>query len=123
MSTDYQPRMMRRAARIRVEVEQGAVDLQAECVNLSPSGMAFELEEPLFEGDRFRIIIYLPVGKDLELIRVAGEAVRSEPAEDPDKTRVAAAFHTFAPGDERRLKKWLLENKSYPPPPTEAPRK
>lgn len=115
------PRMMRRSAKIRVEVEQGPVDLPAECVNLSPSGMAFELEEPLMVGDKFRLLIYLPVGKELELIRASGEAVRTEPAaEDPSKTRVGASFNSFAPGDERRLKRWLLDNPSYPPPDTSA---
>ena len=54
-----------------------------------------------------RVLLYLPRGKEVEILKVAARQVWQEP--DGEAFRVGAAFEQFAPGDERRIKTWLKE--------------
>ena len=58
-------------------------------------------------GDEINILLYIPVKKELELLKVASEVVWVE--EDLGCWMVGARFNKFAPGDEKRLREWLLD--------------
>ena len=58
-----------------------------------------------------RILLYIPRGKEVEILKVRARMVWQEDHED-EKFRVGAAFEQFAPGDERRLRAWLIDLQS-----------
>jgi hypothetical protein len=103
----YHKRFVRKAVEIRVEVERFSEALPSSSVNISPSGICFKLNDPLEKGERMRVLLYLPRGKEVEILKVAARQVWQEP--DGEGFRVGAAFEQFAPGDERRIKTWLKE--------------
>ena len=51
--------------------------------------------------------------KKVEILRVSGRVVWQEDADD-EMFMVGAAFEQFAPGDERRIRQWLLELSDKP---------
>ncbi len=106
----FHKRFVRKAVEIRVEVERFSEALTSSSVNISPSGICFLLEEPLEQGEMMRILLYIPRGKEVEILKVQGAMVwQEERDEDEGKCRIGAKFEQFAPGDERRLRAWLLE--------------
>lgn len=106
----FHKRFVRKPVEIRVEVERSAEAIASTSVNISPSGMCFMIADPLEEGEHARILLYIPRGKEVEILKVASRVVWVEPSEEDDELfRVGAAFEQFAPGDERRLRSWLLE--------------
>ncbi len=104
----FHKRFLRKPVEIRVEVERFQEGLASSSVNMSPSGICFELEQPLEEGEQFRVLLYIPKGKEVEILKVSARMVWQE-LRDDGQYRVGAAFEQFAPGDERRLRQWLLE--------------
>ncbi|MBX2814328.1 MAG: PilZ domain-containing protein [Myxococcales bacterium] len=111
-------RFLRKPVEIRVEVERYQEGLSSTSINMSPSGICFELPEPLEDGERFRVLLYIPQGKEVEILKVSARMVWQE-LRDDGRFRVGAAFEQFAPGDERRIRQWLLDvDKNPPPPPT-----
>ena len=104
----FHKRFLRKPVKIRVEVERFQEGLDSESVNMSPSGICFELDEPLEDEERFRVLLYIPRGKEVEILKVSARQVWQE-MQDDGKHRVGAAFEQFAPGDERRIRQWLLE--------------
>lgn len=104
----FHKRFLRKPVEIRVEVERFQEGLASSSVNMSPSGICFELAEPLEENERFRVLLYIPRGKEVEILKVSARMVWME-SRDNGMFRVGAAFEQFAPGDERRVKQWLLE--------------
>lgn len=104
----FHKRFLRKPVEIRVEVERFQEGLASSSVNMSPSGICFELAEPLEENERFRVLLYIPRGKEVEILKVSARMVWME-SRDNGMCRVGAAFEQFAPGDERRVKQWLLE--------------
>ncbi|MBK6688002.1 MAG: PilZ domain-containing protein [Deltaproteobacteria bacterium] len=104
----FHKRFLRKPVEIRVEVERFQEGLASSSVNMSPSGICFELAEPLEENERFRVLLYIPRGKEVEILKVSARMVWME-SRDNGMFRVGAAFEQFAPGDERRVKAWLLE--------------
>jgi hypothetical protein len=111
----FHKRFVRKPVQIRIEVERFQEALESSSVNISPSGMCFLIREPLEELERMRILLYLPQGKEVEILRVSGRMVWQEDADD-EMFRVGAAFEQFAPGDERRIRQWLLELSKNPNP-------
>ncbi|MCK6552944.1 PilZ domain-containing protein [Myxococcota bacterium] len=104
----FHKRFVRKRVEIRVEVERFQEALASSSVNISPSGICFELGQPLEAGENFRVLLYIPRGKEVEILKVRARMVWQEPKDD-GQYRVGAAFEQFAPGDERRIRSWLLE--------------
>jgi c-di-GMP-binding flagellar brake protein YcgR len=105
----FHKRFLRKRVEIRVEVERFQEGLASSSVNMSPSGICFELADPLEENERFRVLLYIPRGKEVEILKVSARMVWQELRDDNGLYRVGAAFEQFAPGDERRIRQWLLE--------------
>jgi hypothetical protein len=110
----FHKRFVRKPVEIRVEVERFSEAIASSSVNISPSGICFKIAEPLEQNEHMRVLLYIPRGKEVEILKVRARAVWQEPFDDA--FRVGAAFEQFAPGDERRLRAWLLELGSAPPP-------
>lgn len=113
-------RFLRKPIEIRVEVERFSEGLSSISINLSPSGLCFELDEPLEDDEKFRVLLYIPQGKEWEILKVSARMVWQEMRDD-GRFRVGAAFEQFAPGDEKRIRQWLLEVEKNPPPPPTTP--
>jgi hypothetical protein len=105
----FHKRFVRKRVEIRVEVERFQEALASSSVNISPSGICFEIKEPLEQNEQIRVLLYIPRGKEVEILKVRARMVWQEPKDDSEGFRVGAAFEQFAPGDERRIRAWLLE--------------
>lgn len=116
----HHKRFLRKPVEIRVEVERFQEGLSSTSINMSPSGICFELPEPLEEGEHFRVLLYIPQGKEVEILKVSARMIWQE-LRDDGHFRVGAAFEKFAPGDERRIRQWLLEVDKNPLPPPTTP--
>jgi hypothetical protein len=103
----FHKRFVRKAIEIRIEVERFSEALASSSVNISPSGICFKIGVPLEQNERMRVLLYIPRGKEVEILKVQARMVWQETHEDG--WRVGGAFEQFAPGDERRLRAWLLE--------------
>lgn len=103
----FHKRFLRKPVEIRVEVERFQEALPSSSVNISPSGMCFLLGDPLEDNERMKVLLYVPQGKEVEILKVQARQVWQETA--GEKWKIGAAFEQFAPGDERRLRAWLIE--------------
>jgi Tfp pilus assembly protein PilZ len=101
-------RHLRAPIEIRVEITARAQSFTTTSRNIAAGGISFESQEGFRIGDEVNILLYIPVKKELELLKVASEVVWVE--EDEGCWFVGAAFKKFAPGDEKRLREWLLES-------------
>lgn len=110
----FHKRFLRKPVEIRVEVERFQEGLESSSVNMSPSGICFSLAEPLEDSERFRVLLYIPRGKEVEILKVSARQVWQEMRDD-GTYHIGAAFEQFAPGDERRIRQWLLEVDSPTP--------
>ncbi len=100
-------RHLRAPIEIRIEVTLGPQSFTATSRNLAIGGVSFETLEELNIGDKVNILLYIPVSKDIELLKVASEVVWSE--DQGGSWMVGAKFLKFAPGNQKRLREWLLE--------------
>lgn len=99
--------MRRVPVEIRLDIERGRIMVGGQSVNISPSGICFASPEPIEPQERFHLILYLPEGKnEFSLLKVEASQVWQKPHEEG--YRVGAKFEAFAPGDERRIRGWLL---------------
>lgn len=104
----FHKRFVRKPVEIRIEVERFSEALASSSVNISPSGICFLIGEPLEQNEVVKILLYIPRGKEVEILKVQGRMVWQEPADD-EKFQVGVAFEQYAPGDERRLRAWLID--------------
>jgi c-di-GMP-binding flagellar brake protein YcgR len=104
----FHKRFVRKPIEIRVEVERFQEALASSSVNISPSGICFELDQFLEEEEQIRVLLYVPKGKEVEILKVRAAVVWQEPREG-GKQRVGARFEQFAPGDQKRIRQWLVE--------------
>lgn len=100
-------RHLRAPIEIRIEVTLGPQSFTATSRNLAIGGVSFETLEQLNVGDQINILLYIPVSKDIELLKISSEVVWSE--DQGGSWMVGAKFVKFAPGDQKRLREWLLE--------------
>lgn len=100
-------RHLRAPIEIRIEVTLGPQSFTATSRNLAIGGVSFETLEQLNVGDQINILLYIPVSKDIELLKIYSEVVWSE--DQGGSWMVGAKFVKFAPGDQKRLREWLLE--------------
>src|ERR1700688_1236627 len=100
-------RHLRAPIEIRIEVTLGPQSFTATSRNLAIGGVSFETLERLIIGDQINILLYVPVSKDIELLKIASEVVWVE--DQKGSWMVGAKFRKFAPGDQKRLREWLLE--------------
>src|SRR5215813_13880854 len=92
----FHKRFVRKRVEIRVEVERFQEALASSSVNISPSGICFELADPLEQNEQIRVLLYIPRGKEVEILKVRARMVWQEPKDDGG-WRVGAAFEQFAP--------------------------
>lgn len=101
-------RHLRAPIEIRVEITARAQSFTTTSRNIALGGISFEAQQEFRVGDLVNILLYIPVKKELDLLKVASEVVW---VEDLNGSWMAgAAFRKFAPGDEKRLRAWLLES-------------
>ena len=100
-------RHLRAPIEIRVEIASRNQSFTTTTRNLAVGGISFESTERFLIEDRVNILLYIPVKKELELLKVASRVVWVE--EDLGCWMVGASFEKFAPGDEKRLREWLLD--------------
>ena len=101
-------RHLRAPIEIRVEITARNQSFTTTSRNLALGGISFESSQQFRVGDQVNVLLYIPVKKELDLLKVASEIVW---VEDLSGSFMAgAAFRRFAPGDERRLRAWLLES-------------
>ncbi len=101
------PRHLRAPIEIRVEITQNSQSFTTTTRDLAAGGVSFESSEQFPIGTPVNVLLYIPEEKELELLKVASEVVWIE--EDLGCWMVGAAFRKFAPGDQKRLREWLLE--------------
>lgn len=101
-------RHLRAPIEIRVEITARNQSFTTTSRNLAAGGLSFESQEGFRVGDLINVLLYIPVKKELDLLKVASEVVWVE--EDDGCWLVGCAFRKFAPGDEKRLREWLLES-------------
>lgn len=101
-------RHLRAPIEIRVEITARNQSFTTTSRNIAAGGISFESQEAFRVGDLINILLYIPVKKELDLLKVASEVVWVE--EDDGCWMVGSAFRKFAPGDEKRLREWLLES-------------
>jgi Tfp pilus assembly protein PilZ len=99
-------RHLRAPIEIRVEITARSQSFTTTTRNVAVGGISFESSERFLVGDEVNILLYIPIKKELELLKVASDVVWVE--EDLGCWMVGAAFRKFAPGDEKRLREWLL---------------
>lgn len=100
-------RHLRAPIEIRIEVTQGMQSFTATSRNLALGGVSFEALDELAVGEKVNILLYIPIKKELELLKAASEIVWVE--DQQGSWMIGAAFRKFAPGDQKRLREWLLE--------------
>ncbi|MCC7112546.1 MAG: PilZ domain-containing protein [Deltaproteobacteria bacterium] len=101
-------RHLRAPIEIRVEITARSQSFTTTSRNIAIGGISFESSQEFRVGDLVNVLLYIPVKKELDLLKVASEVVW---VEDLSGSWMAgAAFRKFAPGDERRLRAWLLES-------------
>ena len=101
-------RHLRAPIEIRVEVTARSQSFTTTSRNIALGGISFESQQQFRIGDLVNVLLYIPVRKDLELLKCASEIVWVEDLSG--SWMCGAAFRKFAPGDERRLREWLLES-------------
>ena len=101
-------RHLRAPIEIRVEVTARSQSFTTTSRNIALGGISFESQQQFRVGDLVNVLLYIPVRKDLELLKCASEIVWVEDLSG--SWMCGAAFRKFAPGDERRLREWLLES-------------
>jgi len=100
-------RHLRAPIEIRIEVTKGSQAFTATTRNLAVGGVSFETMEKFKINDKINILLYIPVNKELELLKATSTVVWTK--KDFGAYAVGAAFKKFAPGDQKRLRDWLLE--------------
>lgn len=101
-------RHLRAPIEIRVEITARNQSFTTTSRNIAIGGISFESNQEFRVGDLVNVLLYIPVKKELDLLKVASEVVW---VEDLSGSFMAgAAFRKFAPGDERRLRAWLIES-------------
>jgi Tfp pilus assembly protein PilZ len=100
-------RHLRAPIEIRVELTVRNQSFTTTSRNIAVGGLSFESQQDFRIGDLVNVLLYIPVRKELELLKAASEVVWVEDLKG--SWMCGAAFRKFAPGDERRLREWLLE--------------
>ncbi len=102
------PRHLRAPIEIRVEITARSQSFTTTSRNIALGGISFESQQQFRVGDLVNVLLYIPVKKELELLKCASEIVWVEDL--GGSWMCGSAFRKFAPGDERRLREWLLES-------------
>ena len=101
-------RHLRAPIEIRVEITARSQSFTTTSRNIAIGGISFESSQEFRVGDLVNVLLYIPVKKELDLLKVASEVVWVEDLHG--SWMVGTAFRKFAPGDERRLRAWLLDS-------------
>jgi Tfp pilus assembly protein PilZ len=102
------PRHLRAPIEVRVEVMVRNQSFTTTTRNIAIGGISFESQQEFRVGDLVNVLLYIQVHKELSLLKAASEIVWAEDL--GGSWMCGSAFRKFAPGDEKRLREWLLEN-------------
>jgi hypothetical protein len=101
------PRHLRAPIEIRVEVMVRNQSFTTTTRNIAVGGISFESQQEFRVADTVNVLLYIQVRKEVDLLKAAAEIVWVEDL--GGSWMCGCAFRKFAPGDERRLREWLLE--------------
>lgn len=101
-------RHLRAPIEIRIEITIGSQSFTTTSLNIAIGGVSFETVEKLVVGEDVNVLLYIPVNKEIDLLKIASEVVWVQ--DQGGSFCVGAKFKKFAPGDQKRLREWLLEN-------------
>ncbi len=101
-----QTRHLRAPIEIRIELSKGSQSFTATTRNLAIGGVSFETMEKFKINDIINVLLYIPIKKELELLKATSKIIWIK--EDFGAYMVGSAFKKFAPGDQKRLRNWLL---------------
>lgn len=104
----FKKRETRTLIEIRLEITTGLQSFTATSRNLSLGGVSFESLERFSIGEKINILLYMPIKKDLELLRIASKVIWVKFEQTEGLWLIGTVFQKFAPGDQRRLKEWLI---------------
>ena len=106
-------KMRKRFARVpvdlRLEVEPDTGSLHTRARHISAKGVMFSSEGELVPGQAIHVLIYIPRGREVDLLKIKGEVIWVRRDEDRSFV-VGGTFTRFAPGDERRMRQYLLQH-------------
>jgi len=104
-------KLRKRFARVRVdlrlEVETETGSLHTRAHNLSAKGVMFSSDAELVPGEPVHVLIYIPRGREVDLLKIRGQVIWVR-KEENGNFMSGCGFQRFAPGDERRLRQYLL---------------
>lgn len=103
-----QTRHLRAPIEIRIEITLGPQSFTTTSLNIAIGGVSFETVEELRVGEPINVLLYIPVNKEVDLLKIASEVVWVQ--DQGGSFSVGAKFKKFAPGDQKRLREWLLES-------------
>lgn len=109
MSTEknLRKRFARVPVDLRLEVETDTGSLHTRARNLSARGVLFSSDSELVPGDPIHVLIYIPRGREVDLLKIRGQVIWVR-KEENGLFMAGCGFQRFAPGDERRLRQYLL---------------
>src|SRR4051812_2133634 len=90
-------RHLRAPIEIRVEITARSQSFTTTSRNIALGGISFEANQEFRIGDLVNILLYIPVKKELDLLKCASEIVWVEDLKG--SWMVGAAFRKFAPGE------------------------
>jgi hypothetical protein len=102
-----QKRLRRAPVEIRVEIETKNGSIMAQARDFNPRGISMVCGTRIETGDNIKLLLYIPSGKEFELMRIGAEVVWCK--EQQGIFTLGASFRGFAPGDERRYRAWILD--------------
>jgi hypothetical protein len=100
-------RFARLSVDLRLEVETETGSLHTRACNLSAKGVMFDSDAELVPGEQVHVLIYIPRGREVDLLKIRGEVIWVR-REEARRFSAGTSFSRFAPGDERRLRQYLL---------------
>lgn len=103
----YKIRHLRIPVEIRVEVAKNKQSFTTTSRNISITGVSTESVTEFQIGDNVDVVLYVPIKKDIELLEIEARVIWV--CSRPGSCSMGAAFKKFAPGDQRKLRRWLLD--------------
>lgn len=100
-------RHLRVPVEIRAEVAKNKQSFTTTSRNISITGVSTESVTKFQVGDDVDVVLYVPIKKDIELLEIEARIIWVYSR--PGSCSMGAAFKKFAPGDQRKLRRWLLD--------------
>lgn len=105
--TSMRKRLRRKSSDARVEIETKSGWVSAQARDFNPRGLSVICGSKIEVGEEIRVLLYIPNGRDFDLMRVEAEVIWSK--EQQGVFTLGATFRAYAPGDERRFRTWIID--------------